>query len=157
MSVTTIQHHDQTNTDHTPNSHRPLAYVHAGTPILLTVLTIFTENYMEHPRHYDMDHTPGALNLGQTTATRMYCGFFIVYFTSPVFIAPLADNHLGQYKTLLISLVVYALGCVALVVSSLPVMLDRGAGLPGLIIAMVLIALGGGGVSITISESYRVY
>ncbi|KAI4679642.1 uncharacterized protein J4E84_008164 [Alternaria hordeiaustralica] len=92
-----------------------------------------------------MEHTPGALNLGQTTATRIYCGFFIVYFTSPVFIAPLADNHLGQYKTLLISLTVYALGCLALVVSSLPSMLGRGAGLSGLIIAMVLIALGGGG------------
>jgi POT family proton-dependent oligopeptide transporter len=104
-----------------------------------------------------MNHTPGALNLGQTTATRIYCGFFIVYFTSPVFIAPLADNHLGEYKTLLISLTVYALGCIALVVSSLPSMLNRGAGLPGLIIAMVLIALGGGGVSIAILKFCYVY
>lgn len=104
-----------------------------------------------------MEHTPGALNLGQTTATRIYCGFFIVYFTSPVFIAPLADNHLGQYKTLLISLTVYALGCLALVVSSLPSMLGRGAGLPGLIIAMVLIALGGGGVSKAVNNHSYAY
>ncbi|KAG9187609.1 hypothetical protein G6011_05480 [Alternaria panax] len=113
-------------------------------------LTAPWQNYMEHPRHYDMDHTPGALNLGQITATRIYCGFFIVYFTSPVFIAPLADNHLGQYRTLLISLAVYTLGCLALVISSLPVMLQREAGLPGLIIAMVLIALGGGGTQVTL-------
>ncbi|KAL1796779.1 hypothetical protein ACET3X_005319 [Alternaria dauci] len=112
-------------------------------------LTAPWQNYMEHPRHYDMDQTPGALNLGQTTATRMYCGFFIVYFTSPILIAPLADNHLGQYKTLLISLAVYTTGCIILVISSLPTMLDRGAGLPGLIIAMFLIALGGGGTQVT--------
>jgi len=112
---------------------------------------------MEHPQHHDMAHTPGALNLGQTAATRIYCGFFIVYFTSPVFIAPLADNHLGQYKTLLISFGVYTLGCIVLVVSSLPVMLDRGAGLPGLIIAMILIALGGGGASLTINDTSCAY
>lgn len=111
------------------------------------------QNYMEHPQYHEKDQTPGALNLGQTTATRMYCGFFIVYFTSPILIAPLADNHLGQYKTLLISLVIYTIGCIALVISSFPVMLDRGAGLPGLIIAMLLIAMGGGGVSIIISAA----
>ncbi|RYO59985.1 hypothetical protein AA0113_g7223 [Alternaria arborescens] len=107
------------------------------------------QNYMEHPQHHEKDQTPGALNLGQTTATRIYCGFFIVYFTSPILIAPLADNHLGQYKTLLISLVIYTIGCIALVISSFPVMLDRGAGLPGLIIAMLLIAMGGGGTQVT--------
>ncbi|KAL7776220.1 hypothetical protein CFE70_006634 [Pyrenophora teres f. teres 0-1] len=90
------------------------------------------------------DQTPGALDLGQTTATRAFCGFFILYFTIPIFIAPLADNVLGQYNTAVIGFAVYVLGCIALVVSSLPSMLDRGAGIPGLVVAMVLIALGGG-------------
>jgi len=101
---------------------------------------------MQHPPNYDKNQIPGALNLGQITATRAYCGFFILYFTVPTFIAPLADNHLGQYNVLVISMAVYVLGCVALVVSSLPAMLDKGAGIPGLVVAMVLIAIGGGSV-----------
>lgn len=94
-----------------------------------------------------MDQTQGALNLGQITATRIYCGFFILYFSSPIFFSPLIDSRLGQYKTLVLSLGVYVLGCLALVISSLPTMLDRGSGLPGLATAMALIALGGGCVS----------
>ncbi|KAF1830145.1 peptide transporter PTR2-A [Decorospora gaudefroyi] len=108
-------------------------------------LTAPWQNYMEHPRHFDMEHTPGALGLGQTMATRIYCGFFILYFTIPLFIAPLADSLLGQYKTLVLSLLVYCLGCISLTVSSLPINLDRGWGLPGLILSLVLIGLGGGG------------
>ncbi|KAE8829323.1 hypothetical protein HRS9122_09138 [Pyrenophora teres f. teres] len=107
-------------------------------------LTAPWQNYMQHPPHYSQDQTPGALDLGQTTATRAFCGFFILYFTIPIFIAPLADNVLGQYNTAVIGFAVYVLGCIALVVSSLPSMLDRGAGIPGLVVAMVLIALGGG-------------
>jgi dipeptide/tripeptide permease len=102
---------------------------------------------MENPREYTMEQTPGALDLGQATATRIFCGFFVVYFTSPIFFAPLVDSRLGQYRTLVISLGVYVLGCIALAISSYPSMLDRGAGLPGLLVAMALIALGGGCVS----------
>ncbi|EUC45073.1 hypothetical protein COCMIDRAFT_26661 [Bipolaris oryzae ATCC 44560] len=91
------------------------------------------QNYMENPRNYTTDGTPGALSLGQATATRIFCGFFVVYFTSPILFAPLVDSRVGQYKTLVISLGV-----------SYPSMLDRGAGLPGLLMSMALIALGGG-------------
>ena len=99
---------------------------------------------MENPRKYTMENTPGALNLGQATATRIFCGFFVVYFTSPILFAPLIDSRLGQYRTLAISLGVYVLGCTALVISSYPSMLDRKSGLPGLLVSMALIALGGG-------------
>lgn len=99
---------------------------------------------MENPRQYTMEDTPGALNLGQATATRIFCGFFVIYFTSPILFAPLIDSRLGQYRTLVTSLAVYVLGCVALTISSYPSMLDRGSGLPGLLVSMVLIAVGGG-------------
>ncbi|EMD63902.1 hypothetical protein COCSADRAFT_182073 [Bipolaris sorokiniana ND90Pr] len=102
------------------------------------------QNYMENPQHYTIEGTPGALNLGQATATRIFCGFFVVYFTCPILFAPLVDSRVGQYKTLVISLGVYVLGCIALAISSYPSMLDRGAGLPGLLMSMALIALGGG-------------
>ncbi|KAI8942025.1 hypothetical protein NX059_000131 [Plenodomus lindquistii] len=100
---------------------------------------------MEHPPHFDESQTPGALGLGQTKATRIYCAFYIFYYCAPMFVAPLADSRLGQYPTLVISVVLYSLGCTALTVSSLTSSIDKGWGLPGLILAMGLIGLGGGG------------
>lgn len=108
-------------------------------------LTAPWQNYMEHPSHYDESQTPGALDLGQTKATRIYCAFYIFYYCTPIFVAPLADSHLGQYTTLIISVVLYCLGCTALTISSVTSFIDKGWGLPGLILAMALIGLGGGG------------
>ena len=103
------------------------------------------ENYMQHPSHYEEGQTPGALGLGQSMATRIYCAFYILYYTTPTLFAILADSWLGHFTTLIISVVIYSLGCAALTVSSIPSQLDIGWGLPGLILAMALIALGGGG------------
>ena len=103
------------------------------------------QNYMQHPTHYEDGQTPGALGLGQSMATRIYCAFYILYYTTPTLCAIVADSWLGHFTTLVISVVIYTLGCAALTVSSIPSQLDRGWGLPGLILAMALIALGGGG------------
>lgn len=100
---------------------------------------------MQHPSHYQAGETPGALGLGQSMATRIYCAFYILYYTTPILFAVLADCWLGHFTTLVISVIVYTLGCAALTVSSIPSQLDKGWGLPGLVLAMVLIALGGGG------------
>lgn len=43
-------------------------------------------------------------------------------------------------------------GCLALLLTSLPFALDRGAGLGGLIASMALIGMGQGGVKATISH-----
>ncbi|KAL6705479.1 peptide transporter ptr2 [Coniothyrium glycines] len=107
-------------------------------------LTTPWQNYMEHPAHYSQDQTPGALDLGQTMATRIYCAFYICYYITPTLVAPLADSYLGQYTTLVISALLYCCGCIALTVSSVPANLDRGWGLPGLLLAMAFIAIGGG-------------
>jgi POT family proton-dependent oligopeptide transporter len=107
---------------------------------------IMTENYMENPPNYDKSHTPGALGLGQAVATRIYCCFYIFYYVTPIFVAVVADSKLGQYLTLAISIVVYCLGIVTLMVSSIQSNLDKGWGVPGLVVAMFLIGLGGGGV-----------
>jgi len=108
-------------------------------------LTAPWQNYMEHPSQYDQRQTPGALGLGQEKATRIYCAFYIFYYCAPIFVAPLADSRLGQYTTLVTSVILYCTGCTALTVSSLPPSIGRGWGLPGLILAMALIGLGGGG------------
>ncbi|KAH7076144.1 POT family-domain-containing protein [Paraphoma chrysanthemicola] len=109
-------------------------------------LTAPWQNYMERLPHHGPDEKPGALGLGQAKATRIYCSFYIFYYIAPIFIAPLADSRLGQYTTLLSSVVLYCLGILALTISSVPSNLDNGWGIPGLVVAMFLIGLGGGGV-----------
>lgn len=100
---------------------------------------------MEHPKDYADGETPGALGLGQAQATRIYCSFYIFYYVIPIFVAFVADGKLGQYRTLLASIVLYCLGILILTISSTPTNLTK-FGLPGLVVAMVLIGLGGGGV-----------
>ncbi|KAF3008403.1 peptide transporter ptr2 [Curvularia kusanoi] len=100
---------------------------------------------MQHPPHYKDGETPGALGLGQSMATRIYCAFYILYYTTPTLFAIVADSWLGHFATMVISIIIYTLGCITLTVSSVPSQLDKGWGLPGLVLAMALIALGGGG------------
>lgn len=82
---------------------------HHGVSILLKRENTFTdryslENYMQNPRAVNHDDTPGALDLGQATATRIYCAFFIGYYVAPLGFSVLSDSYLGRYKTLILSL-----------------------------------------------------
>ncbi|KAF9729965.1 oligopeptide transporter [Paraphaeosphaeria minitans] len=108
-------------------------------------LTAPWQNYMQHPPRLTHKETPGALDLGQVKATRIYCAFYIAYYVSPMLFAIVSDSRLGRYKTLFVCLVLFNLGCAAMTLSSLPSSLAAGWGLPGLIIAMICVALGGGG------------
>ncbi|KAL5425205.1 hypothetical protein PMIN06_003680 [Paraphaeosphaeria minitans] len=108
-------------------------------------LTAPWQNYMQHPPRLTHEETPGALGLGQVKATRIYCAFYIAYYISPMLFAILSDSRLGRYKTLFICLILFNLGCAAMTFSSLSSSLASGWGLPGLVIAMVCVALGGGG------------
>jgi POT family proton-dependent oligopeptide transporter len=101
---------------------------------------------MENPPALDKEHTPGALGLGQAVATRIYCCFYIFYYVTPILVAFIADSKLGQYLSLVITVVLYCLGIVALTISSIPSNLDKGWGVSGLVVAMFLVGLGGGGV-----------
>ncbi|KAH1987386.1 hypothetical protein KXW68_006689 [Aspergillus fumigatus] len=58
----------------------------------------------------------------------------------------LADGYLGRYRTVLLSMTLYVLGVAVLFATSIPSMLHRGAGLPGLIVAMILVSLSLGGI-----------
>lgn len=103
---------------------------------------------MEHPPHVDGESTRGALGLGQSTATRIYCLFYIAYYSTPILFALLADSVLGRYWSLFAGTAMFCLGCFVITFTSLPSMVARGWGVPGLVLSMVLIALGGGGVRV---------
>ena len=47
---------------------------------------------------------PGALGLGQSTATNIYNAFFFFSYLTPVPFAIVSDTWLGRYKTLCISI-----------------------------------------------------
>lgn len=100
---------------------------------------------MQHSVRHTQEETPGALGLGQVKATRIYCAFYIAFYLSPMIFAVLSDSRLGRYKTLFVCLIFFNLGCAAMTFSSLPSSIDASWGLPGLVIAMVCVALGGGG------------
>ncbi|KAH7132588.1 major facilitator superfamily domain-containing protein [Dendryphion nanum] len=105
------------------------------------------QNYIQNPRSRGVHHAiPGALGLGQATATNISNAFFFVSFLTPMLFAILSDTKLGRYKTLLIGLGCYLVGCVVLVCTSIEKALDNGAGVPGLAFCMVFIALGAGSV-----------
>ncbi|KAH7408769.1 POT family-domain-containing protein [Phaeosphaeria sp. MPI-PUGE-AT-0046c] len=109
-------------------------------------LTAPWQNYMQNPRSPTKEHAPGALGLGQALATRIYCCFYIFYYVAPLAVAYIADRRLGQFTSLIISVVLYCSGILVLTISSTTACLDRGWGVPGLVISMFLIGLGGGGV-----------
>ncbi|KAF9692384.1 hypothetical protein EKO04_009697 [Ascochyta lentis] len=112
--------------------------------------TVITwQNYMQNER--GVPAVPGALGLGQSTATAISNVFFIFQFLSPLLFAFLSDIRIGRYNTLLLGLCLSLCGNLVMLTTSLPVALDHGAGFPGLIAAMVLIALGVGAIKATIS------
>ena len=71
----------------------------------------------------------------------------------------MADQYLGKYKTIMFSSIIYIIGLLVLFLTSLPVSIEHGASLGGLIAAMIIIGLGTGGiksnVSPLIAEQYR--
>ncbi|SPO04646.1 related to H+/oligopeptide symporter [Cephalotrichum gorgonifer] len=62
------------------------------------IITIW-QNYMQNKRGFHA--VPGALGLGQSTATAISNGFFVFLFLTPTFFAIVSDTRLGRYRTLL--------------------------------------------------------
>ncbi|KAF7335165.1 POT family-domain-containing protein [Mycena sanguinolenta] len=101
------------------------------------------QNYIQNNR--DDPLRPGALGLGQSSATRLsYFLTFFVYATS-FGGAIVADGWFGRYKSLRLFASIYACGVFILLVTSLPVSLKHGAGLGGLIAAIIVFGIGAGG------------
>ena len=65
---------------------------------------------------------------------------------TPVIGAVVADQYMGKYLTITYFSIIYMIGLVILFVTSLPVSIEHGAALPGVIVAMIVIGLGTGGI-----------
>ncbi|KAF3407214.1 Peptide transporter PTR2 [Talaromyces pinophilus] len=107
------------------------------------------QNYTQYPR--DSIVIPGALGLGQATASTLSSAFYAFTFLTSVPFAILSDAWLGRYKTICISFFLNFCGCLVLFVTSLPAVEEHSVKVAGLAISMVLLGLGTGGIKATIS------
>jgi POT family proton-dependent oligopeptide transporter len=106
---------------------------------------IILQNFIQFPMPTGNNKQPGVLNLGRKTATTMILSFYCLCNFSPIVVAILADQFWGKYKTIIMSCVIYLVGLILLVLTSIPASIRAGAGLPALICSMVLLGIAAGG------------
>ncbi|KAK9423239.1 putative Oligopeptide transporter [Seiridium unicorne] len=131
-------------TDRVPVAIYLVAVAEVAERFAFRCLTGPMQNYIQNPLD---DHVrPGALGLGQPVATAL--GYFFQFwcYLTPIIGAVVADSWLGRFKTIFGGAVISTVGIAVLFVTSLPSLLNRGAGLPGLILALIVIGLGSGGI-----------
>ncbi|KAF2670892.1 PTR2-domain-containing protein [Microthyrium microscopicum] len=107
------------------------------------------QNYISN--HYLDAANPGALGLGQSSATALTNFFQFWCYITPLFGAIVADQWLGKYKTIVYFALIYLLGLTILFITSLPVSIEGGYALAGLVCAMFVIGLGTGGIKSNVS------
>lgn len=94
---------------------------------------------------------PGALGMGQSSATALSYFFQFWCYVTPILGAIVADAWLGRYKAIMLFALIYLGGLVVIFATSLPGPLDNGAGLPGLVVSMIILGLGTGGIKANVS------
>ncbi|KAF8574983.1 PTR2-domain-containing protein [Ramaria rubella] len=103
--------------------------------------------------------TAGALNQGETAATGLQNMFQFLAYITPIFGGIVADSKWGRYKTITVFCGVYFTGLLIILLTSLPVALRHGAGLPGWIVGAIIVAIGTGGIKSNVSplvaDQYR--
>lgn len=72
-------------------------------------------------------------------------------YVTPTIGAIISDQWLGKYHTIFYSAIVYMIGILVLVLTSIPVAIEKGAALGGLITAMIVIGMGAGGIKSNVS------
>ncbi|KAL2212060.1 POT family protein [Sarocladium strictum] len=111
------------------------------------------QNYINNPYTPDpsVADLPGALGQGQAVATALGNFFKFWAYSSTVIGAIIADQYLGKYRAILLAGGVYITGLIILVGTSTHAGITSGAGLGGLIAAMITIALGTGGIKANVT------
>ncbi|KAF2005805.1 peptide transporter PTR2-A [Amniculicola lignicola CBS 123094] len=108
------------------------------------------QNYMAN-KYHDPNGLPGAIGLKQSGATALSNFFQFWCYVTPIIGAIVADQYLGKYVTIKYFSIVYMVGIFTLFVTSLPISIEHGGALPGLITAMFIIGLGTGGIKSNVS------
>ncbi|KAJ5767052.1 uncharacterized protein N7511_004668 [Penicillium nucicola] len=116
------------------------------------------QNYINNPYRPGSD-LPGALGKGQAVASALGNFFKFWAYASTIIGAIVADQYVGKFKAITISLAIYIVGLIILVASATPSGIASNAGFGGLIAAMVIIGLGTGGIKANVTpmcaEQYK--
>ncbi|KAA8564810.1 hypothetical protein EYC84_010581 [Monilinia fructicola] len=107
------------------------------------------QNYIQRPLDGSLGR--GALGMGHRTATALTVFFSMWCYFTPIFGAIMADQYLGRFKAIIYFAIVYMVGLLVLVLTSLPIALQSGAGLGGFIAAILIIGVGTGGIKANVS------
>ncbi|KAI5803375.1 POT family-domain-containing protein [Peziza echinospora] len=114
------------------------------------------QNYMQNPVG---GLIPGALGLGQSTATALQYFWSFWCYVTPLIGAIVADQYLGRYNTIMVFALIYMFGLLILVCTSIPASIASGHAYGGFIASIIVIGIGSGGiksnVSPLIAEQYR--
>ncbi|PYI27369.1 PTR2-domain-containing protein [Aspergillus indologenus CBS 114.80] len=102
------------------------------------------QNYIQRP--LDGSQGRGALGMGQRGATGLTTFFQFWCYVTPILGAIVADQYLGKYKTIVVFCIIYLVGLLILVCTSIPTALSHGAGVGGFIVSILIIGLGTGGI-----------
>ncbi|KAJ5119652.1 hypothetical protein N7448_010321 [Penicillium atrosanguineum] len=108
------------------------------------------QNYINNPYDPGSD-LPGGLGKGQAIASALGNFFKFWAYASTVIGAIIADQYLGKFKAITLSLGIYIVGLIILVTTSTPAAINSGAGYCGLITAMIIIGLGTGGIKANVT------
>lgn len=116
--------------------------------------SLASDGILDRGDFFEGNHTANAFALaGLTDFFQFWC------YVTPVIGAIVSDQYLGKYWTIFYSAIIYIVGCLILFLTSLPVAIENGAALGGLITAMIVIGAGTGGiksnVSPLIAEQYQ--
>ena len=109
------------------------------------------QNYIQFPSPGPNDTQSGALDQGQQTATLLTTFFQFFCSLTPIAGAIVADQFWGKYRTITAACLLYIVGLLVLVLTSIPPAIHAGVALPGLIIAMIIIGVTSGGIQSNIS------
>ncbi|PWY67553.1 hypothetical protein BO70DRAFT_323715 [Aspergillus heteromorphus CBS 117.55] len=99
------------------------------------------QNYLQNAPGGEV---PGALGLGEATASDVINALTIASYLVPIPAAIVTDSWLGRYKTMLYSAIIEALGATILFATSMPAAIHGGAALGGMVAACALMGVGSG-------------
>ncbi|CDO57154.1 hypothetical protein DV451_001245 [Geotrichum candidum] len=134
--------------DKLPWSAWSVAVVELGERFTYYGVTGPFQNYMQNERG---GLRPGAIGLGQQSASALSYFFQFWCYVTPIFGAIISDKYLGKFRTICVFAGVYVVGIFILFMTSLPFAIENGAALGGLIAAMIVIGLGTGGIKSNVS------
>lgn len=107
------------------------------------------QNYIQNDPNDPL--LPGALGLGQSTATGLQYFWNFWCYCSPLIGAVVADQYMGRYNTIMLFAMIYVIGLLVLVTTSTPSSIASGHAYGGFITSILIIGLGSGGIKANVS------